>query len=368
MRALSLSSALPGFARNCWRLSLPSLPAMSKLHSSSVSTDIPRCFRDDLVLSELKSRAALKLEGNDVLKFLQSLTTNQMQLLSPDVETNSLGKTLIYSGFLSVQGRVLFDAFIYRDVPGKFFIDCDSTLVADLEAHLRKYKMRSKIDISNVSSSFKVFQFYGNDVASLDPQLASQGLFPDPRAGPLGYRGVRPADFSLELPSGTTPVRHASDDDYRLFRTLLGVPEGASDITSGQALPFEVNMDYLQAISFSKGCYLGQELTSRTHYVGVIRKRLLPVVPAVDGSLVPPVETPLLSASGQKTGKIVSSVGAAGLAMVRLEHVDLEQPERTLFSVDQAPLSLRVARPVWWDAFLREKHDADEKLAKLVEA
>lgn len=92
----------------------------------------------------------------------------------------------------------------------------------------------------------------------------------DPRLPDLGQRVILPADHQ---PDGT-PV---PDEVYTERRFRLGVAEGSSEIPSGAALPLEYNLDALNGVSFSKGCYVGQELTARTHFQGVIRKRLMPL-------------------------------------------------------------------------------------------
>ena len=113
------------------------------------------------------------------------------------------------------------------------------------------------------------------DLVLLDPApcpVASAGIqwTRDPRLPELGDRMIFPAGY-------TPPGKIVTPDAFRNFRLRLGVAEGCLEIPTGEALPLEYNLDALNGISYTKGCYVGQELTARTHFRGVIRKRLMPV-------------------------------------------------------------------------------------------
>lgn len=159
----------------------------------------------------------------------------------------------------------------------------------------------------------------------------------DPRAPKLGRRlvmanGARPE--LLHTPAGG--VEEVDAETYRLRRYLNGIPEGQAEIVGGQALPQESCMDYMGGIDFHKGCYVGQELTIRTHHTGVVRKRILPVQlynPSTDGkpsalTYDPTLQLPDLPAGanisrtnrkGRSAGKFLTRVGNVGLGLCRLE-------------------------------------------------
>lgn len=125
-----------------------------------------------------------------------------------------------------------------------------------------------------------------------------------------------------------------------------GIPEGTKDLPSGIALPLESNLAYMNGISFTKGCYIGQELTARTHHMGVIRKRLLPIQLSTS---VPSESIPegaeIVTESGKSAGKYRAGDDKFGIALLRMAHINgplhLKVP-------DDTPVSLSTSIPAWW--------------------
>merc|ERR1719266_1315628 len=130
-------------------------------------------------------------------------------------------------------------------------------------------------------------------------------------------------------------------DDYQVLRYRQGIPEGSLEIPPGKCTPLEYNIEYMHGVSFHKGCYIGQELTARTHHTGVIRKRILPLTlsqPVSEEDL----EQGLKNVDGKSAGKVVAVEGNLGLGVVRLKE-GLDNPTITLGKAE-----VTVRKPSWW--------------------
>jgi len=310
--------------------------------------------------AHLTHRSLIRVEGYEAAVFLQGLVTNDVNLLV-DKDSSSL-----YCMFLNTGGRILFDSIICPGYqPNEFIIEVDSSLVKAVVKHLKMYKVRRKLLIESIPDS-SVYAVYNEDLTSVNrssdqlttrsPEIGSTYCdggnhtsflppvtqpdvlcHPDPRLDLLGYRYL---NINSKAPETGLEV---SVDVYTEHRYILGVPEGKLEIIPTKALPLEHNMDYLHGVSFHKGCYIGQELTARTHHTGVIRKRILPVnftqdVPSRDLE----ADTPVLNEAGKSVGKMRSLCGQHGLAMLRLKET---------FSSSQLTcggLPLTTYRPEWW--------------------
>ncbi|KAJ3366574.1 ccr4 associated factor [Kappamyces sp. JEL0680] len=314
-------------------------------------------------LAQLANRSVLSVSGEKSRQLLASLITNQINTPRP----------LIFTLFLSPQCKLDSD---------KFYVDMDAGLVQPFKAHLKKYILRSKIAV-DVREDMQVYQLWNNSAQDSlqlpDERRVVQGDF-DPRLSELGCRMLySPDEFKGDecklLPTDMLLVHVASASvasaqDYLLHRLQLGVPEGAQDYIYNTSLPLEMNADLmnggkpwvLRAVDFRKGCYLGQELTHRTKHVGVVRKRLAPVMAYVPES---PVPTSLKHISSNETsidpnaeiklksekhltkrsailGKTTGSqIGNLGLAVIKLDHVAGLQS-----SEEQEPLVLPSGQPI----------------------
>ncbi|KAE8230860.1 hypothetical protein CF326_g4135 [Tilletia indica] len=264
-------------------------------------------------LAPVPNRAIIEIAGRDTLKLLQGLiTTNSAHLKLPSQsagqEENSSAPVFsdaLYAGFLHPNGRLLADTLLYA-VPNAssssslpsdtVLIEVDSRAADSLLAFLKKFKLRSKVTLRTTSSDeWKVSQLWSGtanaltrmpeDGAGQSPSaeivqaleaLVGEGsaqVRRDPRSAHLGYRTVLPGNTDAASILG----RAADSDAYLVHRILQGIPEGTDDIFDGSSLPLEVNMDLNAGVDFHKGCYVGQELTARTHHTGVVRKRVVPV-------------------------------------------------------------------------------------------
>jgi folate-binding protein YgfZ len=246
----------------------------------------------------LRNRGFLRLSGPDRLTFLQGLVSNDVNTVAPG--------HAVYSCLLTPQGKFLHDFFLIADGES-LLIECEADRRADLAQRLKVYKLRSKIEIAE--ADYAVFV-----LLTSDPVTAGAIAYPDPRSAALGKRFLAPQDLALaglpELPF----------DSYDQLRIAEAVPDGSRDMEVGKAILLENNIDLLNGLAWDKGCYTGQELTARTRYRGLVKKRLAPV--RIAGT-VPPAGTPLIE-KGTEVGEMRSSNGDVGLALLRLER--LRQP------------------------------------------
>ncbi|KAI2471453.1 Aminomethyltransferase folate-binding domain-containing protein [Annulohypoxylon bovei var. microspora] len=339
--------------------------------------------------AHLASRRLISVAGPDAPRFLHGIVT-QAVVAEPSTSGGGSGRRHntprgdttagapgFYGAFLNATGRVLHDVFVYRDTLGlggaaagaggeAFVVEVDAEQVHALAKHIRRYKLRSKLDCrvldEDECAAWQVWDDPTSSSSSPEPQhldtqlsqLTSSIALPDTRAPGMGHRILR-------LGGGTGPLAldlaRSDDAAYRIRRYLLGVAEGQAEIPREQALPLEANMDVAGGIDFRKGCYVGQELTIRTRHRGVVRKRILPVLlypsssssapprklefaPYIDGAggdgQMSAEDVPASlsigrdGAKGRSAGTWLRGVGNVGLALCRLQIMtDVELPGET---------------------------------------
>jgi len=288
----------------------------------------------------LQNRGLLGVSGDDATDFLQGLVSNDVTRVSPD--------RALYSALLSPQGKFLHDFFIFQ-IDGGLLIDCEADRLDDLKRKLTMYKLRSKVDLIDRSEDFCVAALIGDDVADALELDVREGLakdflggvvFIDPRLAAIGGRAVIPqSEAQASLDKAGFPA--GSLDEYETARLHLGLPDGSRDMIVDKAILLENGFNELNGVDWDKGCYMGQELTARTHYRGLVKKRLMPV--HVDGPLPSP-GTPLMLGDKQ-AGEMRSGLGDQGLAMVRLEQFESIMESGEALSADGA--HLHPAKPDW---------------------
>ena len=300
----------------------------------------------------LTTRALIEVGPNvdDVRSFLHGLVT-------ADILTRKEPPSSYYTAFLNASGRMLDDVFIYPPLhklgatsgrlpppttPSHYLIEVDRTRADALIGHLKKHKLRRKI-------YFRLMRpdeggVYGlwtdgpniDPLTSLKPYLEPAGFWKLDQRSNMGCRCILKSQEEMEAALGPP---NATMKDYMVHRMRNGVAEGPLEIVPETALPQESNLDLFGGIDFRKGCYLGQELTIRTHHTGVIRKRIIPVqlyddtkptfgtVPEYNSDSVlslPPAGSKILSPTKSfsrtsTAGHWLDGVGNIGLALCRLQ-------------------------------------------------
>ncbi|WP_043360679.1 folate-binding protein YgfZ [Belnapia sp. F-4-1] len=240
----------------------------------------------------LPERGVVEVAGEDRVAFLQGLVSNDVAEAGP-------GRA-VFAALLTPQGKWLADFFIHAE-DGRLLLDCERAQAGMLAQRLGRFRLRSKGVLRDLSAEMAVAVGWGEAVMPA-------GAGPDPRLEAAGWR----------LVSREAPAADASAEDWDAHRLALGLPEGSRDLAAEQTVLLEAGFDALHGISWSKGCYMGQELTARTRYRGLLKRRLVPV--EVDGPLPEP-GTPVV-AGGAEVGEMRSGRGARGIAQLRLDALD----------------------------------------------
>jgi len=246
----------------------------------------------------LADRGAIEIAGADATNFLQNLVTNDIVKLVPGEAR--------YCALLAPQGKILADFLVFTKVDGemrRYLLDCPRELESDLLSRLGKYRLRAAVSMTSKSEELAVFCVLGE----ASPDVPALAMARDPRSKTLGWRVIAPRDIEAE----------DARDDYEAARIAAGVPQGGVDFAYGAAFPHEANMDLLAGVDFAKGCYVGQEVVSRTKHRNLARKRITPY--HVEGEA--PAPGTKIIAGDIEIGVAGSHSGDRGLALVRLDRL-----------------------------------------------
>jgi folate-binding protein YgfZ len=268
-------------------------------------------------LAALPERGVIEVGGEDRVAFLQGLVSNDVAQAVP-------GRS-VWAALLTPQGKWLADFFILAH-GDRLLLDCERAQVPLLLQRLSRFRLRSKVTLRAVEE-FCVYAAWGG--APTQQAITAT----DPRLPEAGWRLLS----SVPLP--TT----AFEADWDRHRLALGLPDGSRDLEAEKTVLLEAGFDELNGVSWSKGCYMGQELTARTKYRGLLKRRLIPV--AVTGPL--PMPGTQILRDGTEVGTMRSGREQAGLAVLRLEamHGTLACGEATLTPHIPAWLCLPEAVP-----------------------
>ncbi|WP_207457931.1 folate-binding protein YgfZ [Azospirillum sp. SYSU D00513] len=288
----------------------------------------------------LGDRGVLAVSGEDRATFLQGLVSNDMRRAS--------GERALYSLFLTPQGKYMHD-FLLAEHEGAILLDVEAARREDLLRRLRMYKLRSKVALEDRAGTFAVAAVFGQGALDRLGLPAEAGaarpfgggiVFTDPRLPALGARAILPAEGAAAALEGAgLAVQDAAD--YDRLRLSLGVPDGSRDLVPEKAIALENGLDDLNAISWDKGCYMGQELTARTKYRALIKKKLFPVT--LDGPLPEP-GTPV-TLDGREVGEIRSGRDGQALALLRLEEAARAETDKSKLLAGETKVTAR--KPDW---------------------
>lgn len=243
----------------------------------------------DAGYAALPGRALVRVAGPDGCDFLQGLLTQDVETLAPG--------DLRFAGLLTPQGKLLFDLFIAGDGDA-VLIDVAAARRDALIQRLTLYRLRAKVEIAADP----------RDVAAIWGDAPQGGDWrPDPRLPALGWRG-----YGLAAPA--PDLGEAAYDAHRL---ALGVPDPDRDAPAETTYPIEANFDLLAGIDFKKGCFVGQETTSRMKRRGAIKTRMLPL--RLDGPA--PAFGAEVLAGTLRAGEVRSGAEGRVMALLRLDRI-----------------------------------------------
>ncbi|RZJ96308.1 MAG: folate-binding protein [Brevundimonas sp.] len=256
-------------------------------------------------VARLASRALIAVSGAEARPFLHNLLTQ-------DVETLADGEVR-FGALLSPPGRLLFDLFLVGQADG-VWLDVAADRREALLRRLAMYRLRAAVEIAAVDTPV---------LAAWNGALPD-GFVADPRWAGMGGRG-----YGVEAEPTTDEAA------YHAHRLMEGLPDPDADGGQDSAYPIEANFDLLNGIDFQKGCFVGQETTSRMKRRGTIKNRMLPI--EIDGP-IPAVETEVLNGE-LRAGTMRTGADGRAVALVRLDRLDGE------LTADGRPV--RVLRPGW---------------------
>jgi folate-binding protein YgfZ len=233
----------------------------------------------------------MTLEGEDRVAFLQGLVSNDVAAAAP-------GRA-VWAALLTPQGKWLADFFVFA-AGDRLLLDCERAQIPMLLQRLSRYRLRMKVSLADAPE----YQVY---IAWPEQETPGGVAAPDPRLPGFAWR---------ILSTETLPAT-GSEAEWDLHRLRAGLPDGSRDLETERSVLLEAGFDELQGVSWSKGCYMGQELTARTKYRGLVKRRLVPV--SVDGPL--PAPGTVVLRDGVDVGTMRSGRDGIGLAVLRLDAI-----------------------------------------------
>lgn len=286
------------------------------------------------------NRGVLAITGEEARPFLQGLISNDIEKAQPD--------RAIYAALLTPQGKCLFDFFIIEQ-GGRLLLDVEAERLPLLTQRLTMYKLRAKADIADVSEDFGVAALLGGSVLHVvglgDERGVARPLgdgvaFVDPRLSALGARAILPKGSEVATLEALGLEAGASGD-YDRMRFAAGVPEGSSELGVDKSPLLELGFEELDGVDFDKGCFVGQELTARMKYRGLVRKRMMPVT--FEGG-TPTAGTPI-KAGSRDIGDVRAANSDGGFAVFRLDKLKESTERGETLSADD--VALTPIKPDW---------------------
>jgi folate-binding protein YgfZ len=285
----------------------------------------------------LDDRAIFYLNGEDTKEFLQNLISNDINKVS---ETNTC-----FASLLSPQGKFLYEFIIVKHKSG-YLIDCEKSQADELYKQLSIYKLRSKVEILNLSNEFVVAAFShekfltfdeAQDVSGFTLKYREDSIFLDPRNKQLGARLIINLE-KLYLSLKKLDLHDTNLNEYYSFSHKLGIVPKDLNKLQNKLFGIECNYEELNGIDFKKGCYVGQENTARIKLKNKLSKRLLPIS-VIDGKLT---EGESIYYNENEIGKVLIE---KEYPFALIKYLDENFNEKFEFNTIEA--SIKIEKPDW---------------------
>ena len=285
----------------------------------------------------LGDRAILYLNGEDTKEFLQNLISNDINKIS---ETNTC-----FTSLLSPQGKFLYEFIIIKHKSG-YLIDCEKSQAEGLFKQLNIYKLRSKVEILNLSNEFVVAAFNhekfltfdeAQDIPGFTIKYREDPIFLDPRNKLLGARLIINLE-KLYLSLKKLDLHDSDIKDYYSYSHKLGIVPKDLNKLQNKLFGIECNYEELNGIDFKKGCYVGQENTARIKLKNKLSKRLLPI-DIVKGELI---EGESIYYNEKEIGKVLIE---NDYPFALIKYLDENFNVKSNFSTKEA--SIKIQKPDW---------------------
>ena len=235
----------------------------------------------------------LAISGKDALPFIQNLVTNDVNLCTEN--------KYVYSCLLTPQGKFFADFFIFKNSED-YYIEVYEKFYEDLIEKLEMYKLRSEVDIVPIKNLYS-YVYFGN--SEIDNTLIESN---DPRSKKLGKKIISKNEIN-------TNIKQIYENEYHEIHIKNNIPYSPFDLEQNKSLLLENNFDKINAISWEKGCYVGQEITARMKYRALLKKRIYPLA-LIKGS---PKTKQSICENEIELGKIISMENNSILAMLKIE-------------------------------------------------
>ena len=285
----------------------------------------------------LEDRGILFINGDDSIEFIQNLITNDINKVT---DTNSC-----YASLLSPQGKYLFDFIIIRHKNG-FIIDCEKDQVNNLLKQLNLYKLRSKVEVLDLSNEFVVAGISleknnsfpnSKEILGYTFKYREDPVILDPRHKNLGGRILINLE-KLHLSLKILELKSATLDEYYQISYELGIPQKNTGKLQNKLFGIECNFEELNCLDFKKGCYVGQENTSRIKIKNKLNKRLLPIE-LIKGSIK---DGDIILSKNNEIGKVlISEKYSFGLIKVKDKDFDFNEVYKS------GTADIKILRPNW---------------------